>query len=120
MRARMCCGRLHLAVALNELRRGGVRVALAIGAVAVAIAATTSMLALDAGVRSAIDNLATGSGRRVLTVVTGRVDAPPGRGVGSFVSTRLGPDDVVALRADLGGERRVAPIVERPARVKLG
>jgi putative ABC transport system permease protein len=120
MRTRLRRGRLRVAVALNEIRRGGVRVALAIGAVAVGIAATTSMLALDAGVRSAIDEIAAGSGRRVLTVVAGRVDAPPGRGVGSFASTRLGRDDVVALQADLDGERRVAPIAERPARVKLG
>ena len=73
------------------------------------------MLALDAGVRAAVDEIAAGGGRRVLTVVAGRVDAPPGRGVGSFVSTQLDLDDVAALRADVGGERRVAPIAERPA-----
>jgi putative ABC transport system permease protein len=120
LRAQFLRGRAHAAVALNELRRGGVRVALAIGAVAVGIAATTTMLALGAGVRAALDDAAAGPGRRVLTIVAGRVDAPPGRGVGFFGSTRLGLDDVVALRADLGGERMVVPIAERPARVKLG
>jgi ABC-type antimicrobial peptide transport system permease subunit len=113
-------GCAHVAVALNELKRGGVRVVLAIGAVAVGIAATTSMLALGAGVRAAVDGAAAGPGRRALTIVAGRVDAPPGRGVGFFASTRLGSDDVAALRADLGGERMVAPIAERPVRVKLG
>jgi putative ABC transport system permease protein len=120
LRARLRRGRAHVAVALNEIRRGGVRVVVAIGAVAVGIAATTSVLALGAGMRAALDDAAAGPGRRVLTIVAGRVDAPPGRGVGSFASTRLGLDDVVALRADLGGERRVVPIAERPFRVKLG
>jgi putative ABC transport system permease protein len=120
LRGRFRRGRAHAAVALNELRRGGVRVALAIGAVAVGIAATTAMLALGAGVRAALDAAAAGAGQRVLTIVAGRVDAPPGRGVAFFASTRLGLDDVAALRADLGGERMVAPITERAARVKLG
>ena len=113
-------GRAHLTVALNELRRGGARVALAIGAVAVGIAATTSTLALGAGVRAALDGVASGAGRNALTVVAGRVDAPPGRGVGSFGSTQLDLDDVAALRTDLGGERLVAPLAERPLRVRLG
>jgi putative ABC transport system permease protein len=120
LRARFRHGRAHVVVALNELKRGGVRAALAIGSVAVGVAATTLMLALDAGVRAALDEAAAGPGRRVLTIVTGLVDAPPGRGVASFVSTRLDLDDVAALRADLGGERLVAPVAERTLRLKLG
>lgn len=113
-------GRAHLAVALNEVRRGGVRSALAIAAVALGIAATTASLALDAGVRAVMDAAAAGPGSRALTIVTGRVDAPPGRGVGYFASTRLTLDDAAALRAELGRERTVAPIAERALRVKLG
>ena len=120
MHARLRRAGAHSAVALNELRRGGVRVALAIGAVALGIAAMTLTLAVGAGLRAALDQAAAGPGLRVLTIVTGLVDAPPGRGVASFVSTRLDLDDVAALRADLGGERLVAPIAERTLRVKLG
>jgi len=63
VRARIQRNRAHVVVALNELRRGGVRVVLAVGAVAVGIAATTSMLALEASMRSAIADVSLGNGR---------------------------------------------------------
>lgn len=104
--------RLQLRIMMLTLRASGTRTLFAVGAVALGIAATTIMLALESGARRELESIAERMGKNLFSISAGRVASAPGRGGGWSVSTRLGRSDVVAMKQRIEGISSIVPILE--------
>jgi putative ABC transport system permease protein len=102
-----------------SMLRAGLRSAVAGAAVALAGACITLTLAVNAGARARLEAAAS-TDRTLLTITPALVRAPPGRGVGRFLSPNLALDDAADLRADVAGVRAVVAVLEGARFVKLG
>ncbi|HYC02331.1 MAG TPA: ABC transporter permease [Azospirillaceae bacterium] len=109
---------LYLRCVFWELRRGGPRVLLAAGAVALAVAVAVIATALGEGARGELH--AAGAAERDMFMVKAALMPPrPGRGGGWAPSTRLSPEDADLLRASLPGVVSVVPVAGTERRVAL-
>jgi putative ABC transport system permease protein len=112
--------RLQLKITAIALRKSGFRTVVALAAVGLGIASMMIMMALRTGATKALEELSSQIGKNLFMVKAAEVVAPPGRGDGRVLSTRLSLEDAEILRRSVDGVRAVVPILEGNRQVELG
>ena len=98
---------MTIRIALKALARNKMRTALTMLGMIIGVAAVIAMVALGTGAQAMIEEQVKAAGTNLVTIYAGSAQAPGGVRGGAGSSSRLTPEDAIALR-DVPGVQYVA------------